>query len=203
MSLNRLRPIVPTAQVGSFMSSSIGIPSAAGTFRFSSLVPIAWTQLSAATSSVLFSGIPQNFQDLRIIASARTSTSTADDMTLRLNADSATNYSRTVLYSDNASAVSFRNTNSNWAIVGFMPSNSDTAGVFSTQSIDIFNYASTTVNKTILGRSGMSGTASTIGNVANVALWRNTAAINSVTLLAANQSFASGSTFALYGVLAS
>jgi len=58
------------------------------------------------------------------------------------------------------------------------------------------NYANTTTNKTILSRSN----AADKGVMATVSLWRNTAAINSITLLASANNFATGSTFSLYGV---
>jgi hypothetical protein len=58
----------------------------------------------------------------------------------------------------------------------------------------IMNYSNSTTNKSALNRGGGAGT-----NVeAYAGLWRNTAAITSVTVLTTN--FAAGSTFTLYGV---
>ena len=193
MSLNRLRPIVPTAQVGSFMSSSIGIPSAAGAFVFSSLVPIAWTQLGSTSSSVTFSSIPQTFQDLELVCSPINST-TASNMTVRFNGDTGTNYSRTQLWGDGSSALSARASNESLMYFGSALV-SPNIGLIKAYML---NYTAST-NKTVIARAGQ---VSDIV-ICRVNLWRNTSAITSITCSTDAGQFATGSTFALYGVKAS
>lgn len=66
--------------------------------------------------------------------------------------------------------------------------------------IQINNYSNSTTYKTAFMRTN---TASTYGTVfAIVGLWRSTAAITSITLTPDAGSFATGSTFSLYGIAA-
>jgi hypothetical protein len=59
------------------------------------------------------------------------------------------------------------------------------------------NYSNTTTYKTILARSNNAG----IGLDAIVSLWRSTAAINTVNVLA-DTNFEAGTSFTLYGIAA-
>jgi hypothetical protein len=58
------------------------------------------------------------------------------------------------------------------------------------------NYSNTTTNKTILFRQNAASTSVQAG----VTLWRNTSAITSIYLFLNADSFATGSTFTLYGI---
>ena len=58
------------------------------------------------------------------------------------------------------------------------------------------NYANTTTFKTYLAR--YNATSTQLSD--EVALWRSTAAINSITLTAVSANFNAGSTFTLYGI---
>ena len=194
MSLNRLRPIVPTAQVGSFMSSSIGIPSAAGTFRFSSLVPIAWTQLSSGSASVTFSSIPQTYQDLVLVLAGASSTS--NTFWVRPNSDTSDIYSFTQLFGNGSSASSTRSTSPSGGVGGLLAGFGNTEQ--SVNTINIFNYTSTSAFKTSLTRHSGTNYAHTA-----VSLWRSTSAVTSLSVVPSGGNFAAGSTFALYGVRAS
>jgi hypothetical protein len=75
----------------------------------------------------------------------------------------------------------------------------------STAILQIMNYSNTTTNKTALLRIGNAGSSV----MANVFLWRSTAAINSISITAPDNTgggtpdqFAIGSTFTLYGIKA-
>jgi hypothetical protein len=59
------------------------------------------------------------------------------------------------------------------------------------------NYSNTTTFKTMLNRSNVPST----GTGATVGLWRNTAAISSLTITSESGNLQSGSTFTLYGIL--
>jgi hypothetical protein len=65
------------------------------------------------------------------------------------------------------------------------------------QIINIMNYANTTTKKTTLLRGSANGVGAT---VAFAGLWRSNDAITSIKLNLSS-SFASGSTFTLYGIL--
>jgi hypothetical protein len=70
---------------------------------------------------------------------------------------------------------------------------------FALNIMHLMNYANTTTYKTILNRSGHAGTSSIV--LANVGLWRNTAAISTITLIQTGaQNYKAGCTFTLYGI---
>jgi hypothetical protein len=66
---------------------------------------------------------------------------------------------------------------------------------FAPTIVNLMNYSNTTTNKTFVSRSGYAPDYADT----SVGLWRNTAAISSMTLYAGT-SFDTGCTFTLYGV---
>lgn len=158
--------------------------------------PIASVTLSSAQSSVTFSGIPQTYTDLVLVASPAQTTAGQGDIYIQFNSDTGSNYSATALYGSGSVAGSTRQSNQ----TGIRPEYygyPDTTIGQTTTIIQVMNYSNTTTNKTLLARAN----AATTGTDAVVGLWRNTAAITSMTLLMnASATFKSGSTFNLYGV---
>jgi hypothetical protein len=153
--------------------------------------PIATTTLTTTAATVTLSNIPGTYTDLVVVANI-TSQSTSDDTKLQFNGDTNSNYSFTRMYVENG-VVSDRNSNLTSAFLG-RNSTTVTANIF-----HIMNYSNTTTYKTALGRSGF-GTGITL---ANVALWRSTSAITSITFLPfSSNNFTSGSTFTIYGIKA-
>jgi hypothetical protein len=152
--------------------------------------PIATTTLGTAAASVTFSTISGAYTDLVLIIDGKIS-SGQDDMTLQLNNDTASNYSNTALYGNGSAAGSDNGSNGTHMRIGRIQSGS------STNITNIMNYSNTTTYKTVLDR----GNAPDFLTIARVGLWRNTAAITSITIGRANVGdFASGSTFTLYGI---
>lgn len=157
--------------------------------------PIATTTLSSAASSITFSSIASTWTDLRI-AFTPAGGSGANAVTVRFNSDTATNYSRTSLYGDGASATSTRNTSS--TRITFAAAMQATYPEFYT--LDIFSYSGSAY-KTCLGTqsadaNGSGYTASIVG------LWRSTSAITSIELANNGGNFAAGTTATLYGIKA-
>ena len=166
----------------------------------SALVPIAWTQLGSDTSIVTFSSLPQTFQDLYLVANARgTTAATFIEFGIRLNGDTGNNYSRTVLYGD-GSATSIRGTNQPFFYAFYPIAASQTSNVFSAGVMHVLNYTSGSVNKTMISRDGVASSSSI--TIASVGLWRNSAAVTSLSITPFSGNIATGSTFALYGVRA-
>jgi len=160
----------------------------------STYTPIATTTLGSATASVDFSSI-SGYTDLVLIVSAKANTA-ADDLALRFNSDSGSNYSYTTLTGNGTTASSSRSANVTFAILDF--NGSVRTGDYTTNVVSIQNYSNSTTYKTVLARSNSSA-----GVDANVCLWRNTAAITAIrVLLTGGTNFASGSTFTLYGIAA-
>jgi hypothetical protein len=143
--------------------------------------------IGTAASTVTFTSIPSTYTDLIVIFSGIGTTT--DFFSIRLNGDTGSNYSLTDLYGNGSNAYSTRQTNQTKI------SRNECVGQ-SNAIININNYANTTTYKTTLARSNAAGD----GAFAVVGLWRSTAAINSISLIHDGSSFATGSTFSLYGI---
>jgi hypothetical protein len=158
--------------------------------------PIATTTASGSTSSITFSSISSAYTDLVLVSNASV-TSGSDTVIIRFNGDSGSNYSRTFLSGNGSSAYSGRDTNATWMNLSNQTDLNTTAGAWNA-IISIQNYSNSTTYKTAIGRLNNAGN----GVNTAVGLWRNTAAITSVTVLTTGTNFASTSTFTLYGIKA-
>jgi hypothetical protein len=154
--------------------------------------PIATQTLGSAASSITFSSIGSGYTDLRVVLVG--TVATAGGVAIRFNSDSGSNYSRTVLFGDGSTAASARSSNQ----TQFVIANINSANP-SLITCDIFSYAGSTF-KTALGEGSDDRNGS--GVVARgVGLWRNTAAITTITLIEANAAnFSTGTTATLYGI---
>ena len=164
----------------------------------STYTPIATVSTSA--SSYTFSSIPSTYTDIILIGSVRSDKTTAnsDTISFRLNGDTGTNYSNTIMTGNGSTATSNRRSNDAQWYAGEVSSNGDTSGIFSPIIAHFQNYSNTSVYKTVLFRTNAVNTDLR----ASVGLWRSTSAINSITIYPAGGNFASGSTITLYGIQA-
>ena len=158
-------------------------------------VAIATNTLSSAAASVTFSSIPGTYTDLVIVTQAISAT--ADDVGIRFNADSGSNYSQTWLSGNGTSAFSSRYSSSTSVYLDIYGSMG--TALFNNTVVNIMNYANATTYKTFLSRANRAGS----GTDAIVGLWRSTSAITSIVLApATGVNFSIGSTFSLYGIAA-
>lgn len=158
--------------------------------------PLQSIVLTSATSSVTFSGISQNYQDLVLVCNVKATTGADAALASQVNGDTGSTYSSTYVQGVAAGAQSSRASNaSNLNIQGGNQAISESVGTFAPYTVQYMNYSNTTTFKTVLARGAGTNQAG-----AAVSLWRNTAAINSIRLFVAAGSFDSGSTFDLYGV---
>ena len=165
----------------------------------STYTPIASITLSNAQSSVTFSEIPQTYTNLILVCNVQLSSS-GQSMLYQFNGDTATNYSLTILKGNGTSATSTRRSNINYQLAAGWDAGLPTSSSFATGIVNIQNYSNATTNKTSIAR----GSNAAGGDVtATVNLWRNTAAITSITVYTGVGNLASGSTFNLYGVVTS
>ena len=165
--------------------------------------PISTQTLGTATATVTFSSIPQTYTDLICVMEGRGSRADFDDeVKIQLNSDTASNYSTTILSGSGSVAGSSRASNSAF-VIGRITSASATASNRSNIIININNYSNATTYKTVLLRLNEppSGGADD-GVTLNAGLWRNTAAITTLTLTTTSGNFNSGCTFTLYGIKA-
>jgi hypothetical protein len=152
--------------------------------------------LGSAQTDVTLSSIPATYTDLILVINA--GSSAGADANFRLNGDTGSNYSRTILTGNGTAATSSRTSN---AVVGRLNFNAyPNGGAGDTIIIAHFmNYSNTTTNKTVISRASNAG----LGTDAVVNLWRNTSAINSILVLSTSAAtFIAGSTFTLYGIKA-
>jgi hypothetical protein len=158
----------------------------------STYTPIASQTLGSAAASVTFSSIPQGYTDLILVTNLSSAT-TDQSIYVQFNADTSTNYSRTVMYGDGSSASSGRDTSYNYIRMGY------NTGGRTANITQIQNYSNATTFKSTLSRSNTyPGSAGYV--YASVGLWRNTNAITSVLIGASAGNFDSGSTFSIYGI---
>ena len=155
------------------------------------MTAIASTTLGSATATVTFNSIPASYDDIYLVGYR-----IGDSFNLRLNNDSGSNYSESLLYGDGSSAASSRvSSQTEFSQLGDN-GNTTTPGSF---VVHINNYANTSYNKTIIVR-----TATDLNGVGgqvrlDVGLYRSTSAISRLDLIA-NGTFSANSVFALYGI---
>jgi hypothetical protein len=149
--------------------------------------------LGTATSTITFSSIPQTYTDLVMVFDGTAASATYSG--IRFNGDTGNNYSYTYLAGNGSTAVSSRSSNN----PEMYTSTGNTVTTSQNNTIvHIQNYSNTSTFKTALIRNN----STTVETTAAVGLWRNTAAITSVTFKTPGTNFAAGSTFSLYGISA-
>ena len=145
----------------------------------------------SAAASYTFTSIPSTYTDLVVIVNGSISSANSD-IGWQFNGDTGSSYSQTSLYGTGSAAGSDRGSTT-FARLGRLSTSN------STSIINIQNYANTITYKTSVAR----GNAADALVIANVGLWRSTAAITSITaIVASGANFNTGSTFTLYGIKA-
>ena len=159
----------------------------------STYTPIQSYTVSSSTTQINFNSINGSYTDLILICNFGIAGGT-DNMSMRFNSDTGSNYSVTWMAGNGSNAYSGRYSNQTYVLLDNY--SAATASVASVYTIQIANYSNSTTYKTALTRSNTAANATN----ANVGLWRSTSAITSVTLNTQGNNFATGSTFSLYGV---
>jgi len=156
-------------------------------------IALANVTLSTSDSSITFSSIPNAYRDLVIVITGRTTANA--DLGFRFNGDSNANYSFVYMGSDGSNELSGTAAGQTQIVLDayFWRSTE-----ISTCIAHIMDYSAADKHKTVLSRNNVAGG----GTDAFANRWANTAAITSVEVRNPAQSFASGTTFSLYGVIA-
>lgn len=160
----------------------------------STYTPIATTTLGSAAAGITFSSISGSYTDLYIVISGAIA-SADNEIRIRFNSDSGSNYSVTNLLAYSGGVVSQRGSNATFSQIA--PSGDNTSPAV--YRINLNNYSNTTTYKTILTRSDMPSTSYV---AANVGLWRSTAAITTVYIFPNGQNWNTGTMATLYGIAA-
>ena len=159
---------------------------------------------TASSSSVVFSSIPSTYTDLVMVITGK-NTATGYGWGLQYNSDTAANYSWTMIEGSGTAATSVRGSGTGaFGQSIYFVANQGISNSLSNAIVSIQNYSNTTTYKTNLIRQNNPSSTTYPGLSAVVGLWRNTAAINSITLMvpAAGTTIASGTTLSLYGITA-
>jgi len=159
---------------------------------------------AAGTTEITFSGIPQNYDDLVILFSARSSRASAtnDYIAVKFN-NSTSNYSARLLVGNGSSAISGTDSSLEAPrIIGEIPTSIATASTFGNMKVYISKYASSTPKA--FSTDAVTENNSTLAYQEIIAgLWNDTSAINSITfqgLAGGTNSFLQYSSASLYGI---
>ena len=159
--------------------------------------------LSSATATVTFSSIPATYTDLVLRCSIRRAATSnqSTDLKITFNADTATNYSKTSISGDGATASSARQSNTSAQFfLDLSAGSASTANTFSSFEMYFPNYTSTS-NRPLSGFGVNENNTTTAYMVAQAGLYRGTSAISSIEITQPSTgSFDTNSSFYLYGI---
>lgn len=162
--------------------------------------PIATVTLGSEASSIVFSSIPATYTDLRLVMVGVKPSATNSAPRVQFNTDTgaSTNYSYTRLDGEGTTASSTTVANHAGIPLIFFDALVTTTPKLGT--LEIFNYRGST-NKTCLNVESSDRNGSGRVVVA-VGMWRNTAAITTITINDnSSRNFGVGTTATLYGIL--
>lgn len=175
--------------------------------RFGSVVIAKNTILGGSAGSIDFSSIPSVFKHLRIIARLRSdrASQSLDQLGVRFNGDSGSNYHYTFDQFDGAAAGagSFSDGATEINCGNVVVGNTGTSGYFGCVIIDILNYTDTTyVHQLLSFGSMMRLTSNNDRNAITGGFWKTTgSAISSISLVSINSAnFVAGSSYELIGI---
>ncbi len=160
---------------------------------------IASNVLSTTAASVTFSAIPSTYTDLEVRFSARSSNAAVNGFVVfTLNGNTA-DYSETRIEWDGSAVGSYRRSNASDIQLLAINGASSTADTFSSHSIYLPSYtASQFKPSSVSFNREQNATGGYLGALAG--LWRNTAAVTSLTITNNSGNFVAGSSFYLYGI---
>ena len=157
--------------------------------------------LTSTAATVTLGSIPNTYTDLMVLVSGRGASNGGgtngawDNFTIKFNGSSSNYSARWLNNTDN----SVNSGNSTSLIYSFSSYAGATANTFANVGFYIPNYASSSYKSVSADNAPENNsTANVIGLTAG--LWSNTAAITSITFTLATGSWATNSTFYLYGI---
>lgn len=161
-------------------------------------VPIQTYTLSSTSTSLVFTNIPQNYNDLLIKLSSRTTTPTSVGESIFISFNSSTsNFSNRTVYGSGSSVGAFT---SEPRFVGTNNSGGSTANTFSTTEIYIPNYTLSN-HKNYSLDSVVENNATEGYDYFGAGVWADTSAITTITLTTNSaNAFAINTTATLYGI---
>ena len=176
-----------------------------GVSAVGSMEAISTVTLAASQSSITFSNIPQTYSHLQIRANFAINTS--DNIQMRINGDSASNYSWHNLLGNGTAASASSATSTTFMVLGSnsIPSSGSQTNIFNGIVIDVLDYTNTNKYKTLRGLGGNDANGSGYISL-NSGLWFKAGsgvtsdAITSIVIWPDTGSFNTYSSFTLYGI---
>lgn len=168
-------------------------------------VKIASNTLTATTSSVTFSSIPQTYTDLVLKISARDNNgSNWGGGYLRFNGDSTSGNYNGIQLAGLGSSVSNSTGSGSWGtnymLAGRANGGTSTSNTFGNSEIYIPSYTSTTTQKIVSSNDTTENNATSALMAIVAGIWLSTAAITSIEVLTPGALYQINSTFTLYGI---
>jgi hypothetical protein len=166
-------------------------------------IPTSFESIQTITgsgSSLSFTSIPSTYKHLQIRGISRDGSDSA--VVAQFNGDTSTsNYAQHRLYGNGSSVTSdgYPSGTFGFGFAIISLTNGVPASTYATMITDIQDYSSTTRNKTVRSFYGQDQNGSGIVGLSS-SLWLNTAAITSILLRPYSGTFATGTTFSLYGI---
>jgi hypothetical protein len=154
--------------------------------------PLATITLGSAASSVTFSSIPATYRDLVLVFDGPVN---GGGPALQVNGQT-TNYSSVWGGANDAGSVTSGTTSGTTMLGAVAGSDS---GKRTVQIWQLMDYSATDKHKTVLGRNNANNGTQVYMTASR---WASTTAITSVTAAIGANTFNTGSTFSLYGVIA-
>lgn len=157
--------------------------------------------LASAAATIDFTSIAATHRHLRLVISGRSdAAANNDNLSLRFNNDSGTNYESQRLFASGSTVSGSRSVNATGLDVALLVGDSAAANTASSLVVDVPDYAGTTFNKSAHSRSlqNPSGSSNNVVMDNYSGIWRSTAAISRVTLVLASGQFMAGTVATLY-----
>jgi len=151
---------------------------------------LATVTLASGVTSVTFSSIPATYRDLILVFRGTLTTATFNELELRINGDTGSNYTRLIGFGDGSSAGSITDVFNSYRF-----SYGNNTNPF-TSIVQFMDYSATDKHKTMLNRESQANRSVAMG----IGRWANTAAMTSFQVFCV-QNMAAGTTLNLYGIV--
>jgi hypothetical protein len=179
--------------IGNISAGLYGVGVTPSTSSFESIATV--TVGSGGSSTVTFSSIPSTYKHLQI-RSLNLCSVGADDIRIRFNSDSGSNYRHHYLYGSGSSAVA-GGAAATYAAIGLTSLSTTSPTAFVT---DILDYTSTSKNKTTRSLCGTDNNGSGYVLLYSGLWFATPAAITQIDISPNSGTFNQYSSFALYGI---
>jgi hypothetical protein len=165
---------------------------------------IATVNITTNTATIDFTSIPADYTHLQVRFIGRSSNASAgtDNLQIRLNSDTGSNYAEHYVAGDGSSAsASAQSSITNLVLRECLSRNGNSASIFSTGVIDFLDYTSTNKNKTMRTLFGHDRNGAGWLALGSGLYFATPAAITSISFtVQSSNNFVQYSQFALYGI---